>query len=1035
MIRPACARACRALPLLGLLCASAGAENRSLTVAARLIPATLQATPTVEAITGLEAFTVQQIDLPATAGNSLNIRVMLDGTPHRLILQPHSLRSAGFQVLVQGHDGQLRSWAKPVARTFRGTVEGLAESRVAASISAGPADGGMKLSVRIEFGASEVWHIEPLSRFVDAAAAAAHVVYRAEDLTPENRGCGAKYSGAGAAKARFKTFGEAAMDNTAAVGLQVCDIAFDADVEFYAANGRSVANTVRDIENVMNQVALIYENEANITFEITTIVVRTAEPDPYISFDNEELLAQMRYEWNINMKGGHRDIAHLMTGKDVALNVIGSAYLNTVCDVCGLADGYGFSQSRYTSLMSRRACLTAHEIGHNFGAHHCDRDADCFIMCPVIGSCAGNCTGFGSRSTIAIANEAAGATCLATLAPPVDLPFCDTFDAALESSKWSYNAIASLSGGSINPPSPPNALLLDTCCTGCAAAPDEIRTNFIRLGGAETATLSYYTQHAGGPSTAGSELIVDYWSQIGGWVELNRIASDGTSQTEFAFWSHALPRDALHDEFRLRLRLDGVTNQADWFIDDLSIIDIQPEWPVLYVRRDAPEGGSGSSWATAYTDLQEALGAATCARDIVEEIWVAAGTYTPDQGTDDPEAAFVLLNGISIYGGFRGTETRADQRDPQANVTVLSGEIGILTSTFDNSYHVVTANGTDGTAVLDGFTITGGQANGAAPDDTGGGLLVISGSPTVLNCTFIGNSATNGGAVHNSTGSRPMLERCTFVDNSATSSGGAMYNSLASMPTLLDCIFLGNVASFAGGAVFNSSSSVTMVNCAFSGNVAASGGAIQNFGSSSTLTNCTLSRNVATSIGGGIVNNGSSATLRSCILWGNRDSGGTDESAQVDGLPPSIDYSCVQGWSGAFGGVDNIGADPTFIDAGGADGVAGTVDDNLRLRPNSPAINVGDPTPAPAAVLTDLDGHARVLCARVDMGAYETGLGDVDCDGAITLDDFAGFAACVTGPDGGPLGSGCAAFDVDADSDVDLSDFAGYQSLFMNGSP
>ncbi len=79
--------------------------------------------------------------------------------------------------------------------------------------------------------------------------------------------------------------------------------------------------------------------------------------------------------------------------------------------------------------------------------------------------------------------------------------------------------------------------------------------------------------------------------------------------------------------------------------------------------------------------------------------------------------------------------------------------------------------------------------------------------------------------------------------------------------------------------------------------------------------------------------------------------------------------------------------------------------------------------------MTDLDGYARILCDRVDMGAYEFGIGDYDCDQLVNLLDFANWAACMTGPDGGPYDGGCEAFDFEFDGDVDLSDFSGFQRI------
>ena len=117
----------------------------------------------------------------------------------------------------------------------------------------------------------------------------------------------------------------------------------------------------------------------------------------------------------------------------------------------------------------------------------------------------------------------------------------------------------------------------------------------------------------------------------------------------------------------------------------------------------------------------------------------------------------------------------------------------------------------------------------------------------------------------------------------------------------------------------------------------------------------------------------------------------------------------------------------------GVDLVPGTEDDNLRLSPGSPSRNTGDPDYEPEPGATDLDGHARILCGRVDMGTYESGIGDFDCDDVVRLIDFAHWDACMTGPDAGPYPPGCELFDFELDNDVDLDDFAGFLSVFTEG--
>ena len=103
--------------------------------------------------------------------------------------------------------------------------------------------------------------------------------------------------------------------------------------------------------------------------------------------------------------------------------------------------------------------------------------------------------------------------------------------------------------------------------------------------------------------------------------------------------------------------------------------------------------------------------------------------------------------------------------------------------------------------------------------------------------------------------------------------------------------------------------------------------------------------------------------------------------------------------------------------------------------PGSPCIDAGDPVLIPQAGVTDLDGHARVLCGRVDMGAYEPGLGDYDCSDIIDLGDFASWQSCMAGPQSGLCLDGCEAFDSEYDGDVDLDDFAGFQATFAGPSP
>jgi hypothetical protein len=371
-----------------------------------------------------------------------------------------------------------------------------------------------------------------------------------------------------------------------------------------------------------------------------------------------------------------------------------------------------------------------------------------------------------------------------------------------------------------------------------------------------------------------------------------------------------------------------------------------PPGNVLYVKKDASGSNNGTSWVNAFNSLQDALAQTSlCAN--VTQIWVAAGTYYPDeaggQNTDDRNSSFLLKNGVAIYGGFNGTETQLSNRDWKNNETILSGDLqqNDATNKTDNAYHVVQGNGTDNTAMLDGFTITAGNADGAYgtfPKTVGGGMYNDASSPTIINCNFSQNNTADG-------------------------AGAGMYNNNNSSPSVTNCSFLGNSSRFGeGGAISNINSSPTITNCLFSGNSSGYGGAISNSGASLAIVNSSFAGNQAFYRGGAIYNDdgtSTSLTLINCILWGDVST----EAAEIYNLSTlSITYSIVQGTDT---GTGNKNGNPLFMDAGNGD---------LHLQRCSPAIDAG--SDAANSTTVDLDGNSRKVDAipgggQIDMGAYE----------------------------------------------------------------
>jgi hypothetical protein len=373
---------------------------------------------------------------------------------------------------------------------------------------------------------------------------------------------------------------------------------------------------------------------------------------------------------------------------------------------------------------------------------------------------------------------------------------------------------------------------------------------------------------------------------------------------------------------------------------------------VIYVNRNATGSGKGSSWANAHTELRPALAAAV-AKD---EIWVAAGTYTPGKNRTD---TFLLKPDVAIYGGFNGTEPARDQRNRTANLTVLSGDLlgndsGFANNT-ENVYHVVT--GADN-ATIDGFVITGGNANGTGANAFGGGMYNLSASPTIQHCFFFGNSAGEGGGgggMCNSAAS-PRIVRCTFAGNRG-GYGGAVRNHDSSSPEIRDCLFSGNSATWcaagiynnhstpavesctfcgnsganvAGAAMYNGFSSPVVRNCLFVGNSSVigfggTGGAMWNhYASSPSIENCTFFGNACFSFGGAVYGSGGSTpVMRNCIIWGCSSKFRAKGLFQYGGTA-SVFYSDMQGGFSdiaaltfdekeVINGGGNIDADPLFV--------------------------------------------------------------------------------------------------------------------------
>jgi predicted outer membrane repeat protein len=325
---------------------------------------------------------------------------------------------------------------------------------------------------------------------------------------------------------------------------------------------------------------------------------------------------------------------------------------------------------------------------------------------------------------------------------------------------------------------------------------------------------------------------------------------------------------------------------------------------VLHVDGDVTQNGDGMSWASPLRHLQDALMLAG-SNPAVREVHIAAGIYQPDRsamtpdGSGDRQMSFVVPSGVMVMGGFAGSGAPDPElRDIVVNTTTLSGDLlsndgPNWANHGENSHHIVTITGGDATTGLDGLSISGGYAPSSMwPDGIGAGLLVLNGSPVLINCAITGNLATAGAGAMIVAG-YPVFTSCTFSGNYAWGGrGGAIYGESGSDLDAIDCSFLFNTAHGAGGVgdggavflMFDCPAAFTR--CTFANNVAftssqiyPTGGAMSILADDVTLHSCGFYGNNALvggpgGAGGAIWNGGDGLSLLNCVFSGNKAAAG-----------------------------------------------------------------------------------------------------------------------------------------------------------------
>jgi phosphohistidine phosphatase SixA len=423
---------------------------------------------------------------------------------------------------------------------------------------------------------------------------------------------------------------------------------------------------------------------------------------------------------------------------------------------------------------------------------------------------------------------------------------------------------------------------------------------------------------------------------------------------------------------------------------------------LIYVKHDAVGSNTGSNWGDAYTSLNDALNASGSG----DTIFVAAGTYYPDQGSGltsgDRNTSFQLKSGVVLMGGYAGNEelsplsTRWKKygRDWQINKTILSGDLlqndnGTASSAdplrSDNSIHVVNVSGiSDSTTEINGFIIESGNANSDLVENglSGAGLWAADSRLNIKNCLFRNNSSSGNGGAACLYRCEVLIANSSFIQNNGYS-GGAVYfennnGQAVAKQKVYNSFFYNNAGINNGGAIsLNTASDAELINIIITGNQVtadgSTGGGLYADGESYPgMINSTVYNNTAVTSGAGICI--SAGKIKNSIVRGNISN--DNQQIFISGEP--ADPSAARDFTnssveGGFAGDRIYDLEPGFISPGnpmGDDGIFGTADDGLMISDVSPVKDSGDVSVNNS--FADAQGMPRYSLAAVDLGAYES---------------------------------------------------------------
>ena len=295
------------------------------------------------------------------------LRFRFNETDFYFNLEPHDMRAPNYRAVETGPGGVRRTLSPQPVHTFKGVLAGREDTRGRFNLT----DGGVEGVVY----APEGWvYVEPLRNYLPSAPAGELVVYSHADIKPgEALQCGVSLP-----ERLQRSVNRVAVQAEAPIPTNynyIVDVATEADYEYVQALGGSVEAN-REIEGILNQVDGVYQSELSLQLRIVFQNAWATEENPYAEEESASLELRSKFKdyWETNFAAEvDYDLAHLWTGKK--LGYLGLAGGSVCANIFGPDRGYAFTV--HLTRPPGKYTITAHEIGHNFGAIHPDGVQGC----------------------------------------------------------------------------------------------------------------------------------------------------------------------------------------------------------------------------------------------------------------------------------------------------------------------------------------------------------------------------------------------------------------------------------------------------------------------------------------------------------------------------------------------------------------------------------------------------------------------------------------------------------------------------------